>query len=68
MKALTFHDNHEDEPMIVTYSFKSNKCGKSKMAKKINHVSRKLNEVSKFISYEGKYKEVVSKGYDSYFK
>lgn len=54
--------------MIVTYSFQNNKCGKGKMAKKINHVSKKLHEVSKFISYEGSFSEVIESGFDSYFK
>ncbi|CAO1383163.1 unnamed protein product [Diamesa hyperborea] len=37
------------------------------MAKKINHVSKKLNEVSKFISYEGSFSEVIENGFDPYF-
>lgn len=38
-----------EEPMIVTYTFQNNKCYKSKIAKTINHVSNKLQNISNFI-------------------
>lgn len=54
--------------MIVTYSFKDNKCAKGKMAKKINHVRKRLNKESTFISYEGSFSEVTDGGFKSYLR